>query len=602
MSTLHNRLITDTDNGPRETEILLEVAFRLRNITNVFSIKPTDAKSLEHALLQIAISIGHELLSIRFKNADLASIWRTYSPDERIRAFKSWLEHKDNQPSVFIVDDLDGLGDESLIAAALPSQAQVILYSARDPTMMESLERHGNAHHVSNMDVNEMASLMNGVLRKSDSRTGGHVITEVKLEAIAEIVSGHALGACRAITYILNVLSQTSDMPSATFIQAFSGSNWRQRRQFLEYKPRFGLSIMETFTISLDRMRRHHKEAALKFLELIALLSNSSTSLHSRDFLSIARPWLKRKRSDLPDYELFAQSLENQNEYFLELERTSIGVRRVVPGPLQIHPLWIEAIQQRAEHGGRLRWLRQILILCHTSFSQDPRQYARGLGPFKQNAAVIAARFGILSKDLYGNEEMRKWFDSSLSAADEEYIDILTPSIRSDDAESSMLKSVSSDDDFKSSVVPSGPHEDKEYYINVTAHHPKVVEPSTQFATGSHNPDTTATQIWSLHKRCKALTTTLNSPNPEKMSEEAFAERVQLYLGLLKMSKTMVLNEELRAIVQGNRVSCLEIFDMLIQMAPAFGSRNPMLTDLLRKQKEDFIQLADHNTLNSSRI
>ncbi|KAL8721376.1 MAG: hypothetical protein Q9225_001923 [Loekoesia sp. 1 TL-2023] len=126
--------------GIGKTEILLEVALRLRNVTNVFSIKATDAKSLELALLQIAISVGHELLSIRFKNADLASIWRTYTPDERIHAFKTWLGHKENQPSVFFVDDLDGLGDESLIAAALPSQAQVIFYSARDPTLMESLE------------------------------------------------------------------------------------------------------------------------------------------------------------------------------------------------------------------------------------------------------------------------------------------------------------------------------------------------------------------------------------------------------------------------------------------------------------------------------
>ncbi|KAL8989972.1 MAG: hypothetical protein Q9169_008238 [Polycauliona sp. 2 TL-2023] len=553
------------DSDASKTEILLELAFRLRHVTNVFSIKPTDAESLNVAFLQIAVAIGHELLSIRFKNADLASIWRGYNAEERIQAFKRWLAHKNNQPNVFIVDDLDGLCDESLIMAALPSQAQVILYSARDPTILEGLERTGEIYHIPDMEIDEMALLMNATLRKTGSRTSAYAITDVDLESIAGIVSGHALGACRAIAYILNVLSQTSDEPATVFIQSFKGSDWEARKSFLEYKPRLGLSIMETYAVSIERMRPA-KEPAMKLLEAMAFLSNSNKSLHFREFFAIKRPWLQELRPDLPDYDVFARGLHDQNEYLLDLERVSIGVRPVVPGPLQIHPLWVECIQQRAEHSGRLRWLRQILLLCHASFLHDPQEYQRFLDPFTRNLAVVATRFNISPRDLCKDDDTWDWFRSSLPDA----------SGVDDNSGASTLASVSSDEDHESASENIEPNED-------TA---GPIEKAATLREGFETPDTHAagSQIGLLHQQCKTAASSLLSANPEKLSEEVFAKHLQVYLGLLRSLQ----NVEDQATAHGSHAMVLEIYDTLIQMAPAFRSRNPMLADLLRKRKEEY--------------
>ncbi|KAI4167219.1 MAG: hypothetical protein LQ343_007379 [Gyalolechia ehrenbergii] len=574
--------------GIGKTEILLELAFRLRNVTNVFSVKPTDAKSVDHALLQIAVSIGHELLSIRFKNADLASIWRGYSSEERIQAFKTWLAHKDNQPNIFIVDDLDGLSDENLIRAALPSQAQVILYSARDPTIMESLDRYGKAYHIPDMEIDEMALLMNATLRRTGSRVSDSAITEIQLESIAKIVSGHALGACRAITYILNVLSQTSVKPATTFIQAFSSSNWEARRQFIEYKPRLGLSIMETFTTSLERMQ-NHKDAAMKLLEVMAFLSDNSKSLHSRDFFAVRRPWLEQLRSDLPDYDTFAQGSNSQNEYLLELERVSIGVRPVVPGPLQIHPLWIECIQ-RAEHTGRLRWLRQILLLCYASFLHAPEQYHESLEAFMQNVALIAARFNIPHRDLCANDDIWSWFKSSIAQVEEGYAHSPALSTKSNDTTSSKVASINIVDDLSSPVGSSESQEDIVSPVKDAAYSPKEAEPPGSQTAESQNSNTSLNQIGLLHEQCKAAAAAIASSNPEKLSEEAFAKQVQTYLGLLRRLQGIEESGRVQAIAHDDRTLCIEIYDLLIQMAPAFRSKSPMLSELLRKRKEELVK------------
>ena len=212
---------------------MLEIAFRFRDISNVFFIRAYDKESLEGALLDIAGSIGHDLLAHRYPNVDLASIWRAYEPKERIQAFKTWLAHPINQPSLFIIDDLDGLQDESLIQAALPHEARVVLYSTRDPSLIGSLGRDSQEYFVPTMDVDEMASLMNHILRRSGQRSINARISEHELEAIANVVDGHALGACRAITYIMQSLAQMVESPAAAFLETFQGSKWEDRRRFL---------------------------------------------------------------------------------------------------------------------------------------------------------------------------------------------------------------------------------------------------------------------------------------------------------------------------------------------------------------------------------
>lgn len=250
------------DSYYRKTEILLETAFQLRNVSNIFFVQGGHLESLERAFPEIATSIGHDLLSIRFPHSDLAGIWRSYEPSERVRAFKTWLGHPSNQASLFIVDDLDGYKDETLIKAALPREAQVILYSTRDPSLIGSLDRDSQSHYIPTMKDDEMASLMITTMRRQRGIYSSVEISEENLEAIGKVVDGHALGACRAILYILHVLAHETESPAAVFLDMFNGPEWASRSKFLEYKATLGLSIMETFVISLNRMYRHQTKAA----------------------------------------------------------------------------------------------------------------------------------------------------------------------------------------------------------------------------------------------------------------------------------------------------------------------------------------------------
>ena len=371
-------------------------------MANVLFIHAHDAKSLESCFLELADDIGHDVLSTRYPSTDLAAIWRDLGPSQRIKAFKAWLAEPGNQPLLFIVDDLDGLTNEAAIRAALPREARIILYSTRDPSIVESLERTYQEYRISTMDIDEMASLMLTAFRRSGTDFSDAQISEPDLKAIANVVGGHALAACRAVSYIIHVLSQIIvGAPAKGFVAMFQGSNWLDRIRFLQYRPRFGLSIMDTFALSLGRLRRH-QVAAPRFLELLAFISSKDQSLDFRRFLRIQRPWLNVLRPDLPDYEIFAAGLFEQGEYLTELENVSIGFRDTLNTPMRLHPLWLECIRQRAGLDGRQRWLHQILLLCHwPNLQYDAEAHDENvLQPFIANAFQIAKDFQIDANEI----------------------------------------------------------------------------------------------------------------------------------------------------------------------------------------------------------
>lgn len=297
---------------------------------------------------------------------------------------------------LFIVDDLDSLTNEADIRAALPREARVILYSTRDPSIVENLGRSFKQYRVLTMDVDEMALLMAMVFRRSGNSSSGAQIAETDLEAIANVIDGHALAGCRAVSYIIHVLSQfTADAPAKQLVAMFQGSDWKARSHFLRYQPRFGLSIMDTFQLSLNRLRQH-QVAAPRFLELLAFISSKDQSLDFRKFFSVVRPWLDDLRPSLPDYELLAAGPLEQGEYLTELENVSVGFRDTLNFPMRLHPLWLECIRQRAEPEGRYRWLRQILLLCYwPELRSDKTNDENVLRPFITNAFQIAEDFQI---------------------------------------------------------------------------------------------------------------------------------------------------------------------------------------------------------------
>ena len=544
------------ENDCRKTEILLEIALLHRNVSNVFFIKARDLKSLESTLLEIATSIGHDILSTKFSHLDLAAIWRSYGPSERVLAFKSWLGHPSNQGSLFIVDDLDGYKDETLIKAALPREAQIILYSTRDSSLIESLDRDSQSYHIPTMKDDEMASLMTMTVRKISGILASTTLSEGELKAIAKVVCGHALGACRAVSYILRVLAQQSDDAAKVFLEVFNGQNWESRLRFLEYKPSIGLSIMETFVISLDRIHRHRLEVE-RFLELFAFINDRDHKLNFRDFLRSERPWLQELQPILPDYDVFASGLGAQSEYLAELENVSIGIRPDVLTPLQIHPLWLECVQQRAGHEGRARWIRQIILICRGSYIRNEEQ-SDSLRPFIENCCAIAARFRIGLDELFESSELRAWVHD-------------------------LNKNLEDFPDESSSTSKSSDNSEAANTVEISA--PEAVDDAPQ-ANPKLFEDMAALQI-----SCNEAAQALVSLNNSKMSEEVFTSWRQRYTTLLRRLKS--LEDSGRDLLQV-KVLHLEVYDVLLRMAPKFEQLNPSLGYLLRRRRTEVQQRRSH--------
>lgn len=351
------------------------------------------------------MSIGHDILALRYPGVDVHSMWLQLGPSERINAFRTWLGEEQNQPSLFIVDDIDGIPDDASIQAAFPRDARCVLFSTRDPSIIDSLDRECKELRITSMDVDEMVSLMESVLRRSTSLQID--ITERELESIAEFVDGHALGACRAISYIIHVLAQTAkSRPVEAFLDMITSRNWKARLRFLNYKPRFGQSILETYEVSLQRIRRHPDEAIL-LLELIAFLSSKHDNLDFRQFLDIDRPWLTQFVEELANFESFSNGLSDKDRLLAELEHVSIGLRPSLSKPLQLHPLWTECTLQRATHDGRCRWLGQILLLCHESWRRE--ECVDILRPFVLNCVDVAERFDIDLDRVVDSADLSLW-------------------------------------------------------------------------------------------------------------------------------------------------------------------------------------------------
>ena len=457
---------------------------------------------------------------------------------------------------MFIVDDLDGFEDEALIKAALPREAQAILYSTRDPSLIESLDRDSQSYYIPTMKDDEMASLMIATMRRSEGvfSSVAIYISEAELEAIAKVVAGHALGACRAISYVLHVLAQTTDIsPASVFLDMFNGPEWESRLQFLTYKPRIGLSIMETFVISLERIREHGTEAA-RLLELLAFLSDKDQSLNFRIFLHHKRPWLEELQPILPDYDVFASRLADQREYLSELENVSIGVRPDVLVPLQIHPLWLECIQQRAGHEGRVRWIRQIILLCRGSYVRGEEESFVRLLPFLKNAFAIAARFRIHSDEFLETRELKNWI-GTLNVESENLVNEPGSESQSDD-ETDIAEPTEN--------TPSAA-------VDVT----DTLGETPQFLQ----------DMLSLRDSCNEAAQALASSNIPKMSEQSMASWRQRYIALLQRLQSLEKDkgQDSRAAVTLH----LEVYDLLLGMVPAFERYNPALDYQLRRRKEE---------------
>jgi hypothetical protein len=382
----------------RKTEILLELALRFRKHRNIFFVHANDSRSLQLAFVRCARSIGHDILESKFPNRDVFPIWQSYGDADKAEAFKVWLREAEERHNMLIVDDLDAIQDRDGIRDALPREVPIAIFSTRDPGLCRALSHTGCFIDIPEMEPHDIVSVMKSVLSEYELERYDTEIDSDNLEEIAKVVHGHPLAACRAISYITDILPLEipSDAPELKFIEMFNGSNHSARKRFLEYKPPIGPSVMETFEISLQRLRRHQDQAD-KLLHVAAYMGNSDAIMELREFLSLKRPWLGRIKEDLPDFDVFDQEFSGRGEYLAELQNVSIIQRSVRNEPLYIHPLWVECLKQRVGHEGRLRWMRQLYLLCSNPWVGDELVK---IDTYRQHWSTIVSNFDIDISEL----------------------------------------------------------------------------------------------------------------------------------------------------------------------------------------------------------
>ncbi|KAH8687335.1 P-loop containing nucleoside triphosphate hydrolase protein [Tricladium varicosporioides] len=400
-----NGIVLTGIGGIGKTELLLQIANQNRNLSNVFLLPACDEKSLRDGYMEIASRIGHEILSERHPKQDLYSIWCGSTTDEKIEATKAWFEAPENQDTLFIVDDLDGLKDEDAIQAVLPRQANIVMLSTRNPGLVAELPRKFDRLRVLPLNVSETIDLMGASLHNWNKEN--IPIPEEELEEIAKEVACHPLGALNAISYITARLAQDSDSPVAEFFAILRSVDYHERLEFLKYKPPFRYSITQAFDISVQRLRNPNG-LATALLSVLGFLELEEPAIDFRRFFS-RREWLHELKEYLPDYAIFATEKSALRAALEELENVSIGHRTEQKLPLEVHPLWIECMRQRLGHDGRIRFLRQVLLVCYGSIIR--REELTNIIPHIKTCLCVAVRFQISMGDLDLAPDMRTWID-----------------------------------------------------------------------------------------------------------------------------------------------------------------------------------------------
>ena len=542
-----------------KTEILLEVALRFKTVANIFLIHADDLRSLKSAFRRIAEGIGHDLIASKYLSADIAAIWRGFGPSEMVSAFKAWLKEPVNQPVLFIVDDLDRLKDAATIKEALPREAQIILCSTRDPSIViESLDRSPTQFKIQSMGIEETISLLRMVLRRNNVAMADIGTSTSEVEAIARTIDGHALAACRAVSYIVKVLAQTPEKsPGIAFLDMMNGPDWQGRYQFLNYKQKMGPSLMENFNMSLQRLPGYQVPTT-RFLELLAFLSRKDQSLDYRSFLGMKRPWLQELRRDLPDFDILTLGTLEQAKCSMEIENVSIGFRTTFRGPLLIHPLWIECIQQRAGQEGCERWIRQILLLCLVSWTRGESENCKILFPFARNAIDTAKRFQVDNNLTFERREVTRWY-LSLNRPD------------------------------GSSLLPNPTHlKSDERSIGLKAS--EVKEPGQNTSRPSQTLPL-YDKLSALLNDCERTAEVFKTIAGHSITEEtAHTQQLRLLKLLHRLKAIEEAGNELDNADAKTSSIHVRVYDALTKIAPHFSQRNPTLVEMLSGRRQEYVR------------
>ena len=191
---------------------------------------------------------------------------------------------------------------------------------------------------------------------------------DVLLE-IVNAVRSHPLAASNAVKYIVRVLSHHKEaIAGSRFVAMMAGNNYQARQHFLTYKPD-SPSIMETFEVSQIRLSKPDAQARalMNFLSLIE--TEGEEDFDFRDFFFEHSCPVPPK--DFPDHQLLGAESFQLQHLFSELEKVSFGERLPTSKPFQFHPLWLECTRHSMGPEGRVRYARQVLLICYHTICVD---------------------------------------------------------------------------------------------------------------------------------------------------------------------------------------------------------------------------------------
>jgi hypothetical protein len=235
---------------------MLNIARRELDCRNIFYVQGNDKTSLDRAYLHIAQRVGPEYLMKEFQGKELQEAWRNERSEERIERFKAWLEDEENENSLFLFDDVDGVQGVDRIGETVPPEAQTVLHTTRNPVVRDP-GFHFHKIRMTPMDAGTLIKIMESIRNEelTDSKTFGDLFQRQTLLQIAETVHGHPLAASIAIKYIIRVVSYNNPATAGQeFVDMFNSDNYKEREEFLNFSPE-NVSLMETFHVSRRRLR-----------------------------------------------------------------------------------------------------------------------------------------------------------------------------------------------------------------------------------------------------------------------------------------------------------------------------------------------------------
>ncbi|KAK0128366.1 hypothetical protein ONS95_000338 [Cadophora gregata] len=352
--------------GIGKTEILLEFARQQINKMNIFFIYAKDEDSLRDAYHYVARQLGHLMIvHDQTSQSTALDIWNNLSQDEKIERFKQWLRRPENAETLFMLDDLDGLRSYELVWTALPHEAKIILFSSRNPVLCEQLNWQSHHLRLRSMDHDDVVQIMEGMLQRMSGVASRTLPSRERLQEIASALDGYPMASMMAIRYITRVLAQeTPDEPEVQFLQIMQGPDFVSRKHFLEYKSGNGPSIMDTFLTSKQRLRDPYG-ISWKIMQFSAFLETSDPSLDFRRFFyAISRECILQT-SEFPDHDVLTANTVLISEGFAEIEAVSFGEPAMGSIPARFHPIWLECTLQCMGEANRIRYMRQVLMICH---------------------------------------------------------------------------------------------------------------------------------------------------------------------------------------------------------------------------------------------